>query len=369
MNLLWLAGWAMTAAQAVCPPPPGQPEANGFARGWPSSAPQPSEAALRLNLDAAALYKQRNYKAAAAKYRQADDIDPQFLAPRLNLAGLLVRQDKHAEAAAVLKTLLHDGFVPWHQQAREATDLAALWARQSETQLTAAVASAAAGWGADVMQGVLMLSRLKPPIRLAPQDGPLPLFPQQEIVSWNPRTGRFLQVTSHNGRVLAFVRAKAGNTVVFVTADKLWRVKGQLVHFEGVAVHVLELPTMQALPPQRIAGLVKQIRIGFDAKSNPKAIVTPPAGPASVVVGQGSGAPVERKPPRLAPAVLLTIAGANPTTVKLTDKPCPLVLADDYKRAPPAPRVRPRRGGPLVLPSRFGLGLAGLPLAGLEPPK
>lgn len=360
----------MTSAQAVCPPPPSQPAATTFERGWPSSAPQPSEAALRLNLDAAALYKQRNYKEAAAKYKQADNIDPQFLAPRLNLAGLLVRQDKHAEAASVVEKLLHDGFVPWHQQAREATDLAALWARQNETPLPAAVASAARGWGADVLQGVLMLSRLKPPIRLAPQDGPLPLFPQQEIVSWNPRTGRFLQVTSHNGRVLAFVRAKTGNSVVFVTAEKLWRVQGRLVHFEGVAVHALELATMQALASQRIAGPVKQIQIGFDPKSNPVAIVTPPAGRLSLVrLGQGGESPIARKPPRLTPGVLLTLLGTQPTTVNVADKTCPLVLSDDHKRAPPAPRVRPRRGAPLVLPSRFGLSLAGLPLADLEPPQ
>lgn len=371
LPLLLLSLEAAPTAE-VCPRSPQtaeQKQGAAFVSGWGRPVPTPSPSAVRLNQEAAQLYKQRRYDEAARLYRAADAEDPSFLAPRLNLVGLLVRQDKWDDAEALLRGLLRDGFVPWHQQAREATDLAALWARRGET-LAAAVVSSASAWGAEVARGAVFVVRLRPPVRLAPEDGPSALFPQQELVAWNPATGRFHQVTSTQGRVLALVHPRPGQPLVFITAEKIRRRSGRLSHFEGMRVHQLDLTTMTAdIVP--VEGPVARAELTLDEQGQVHLAVGQPgqridAGLRFRLMDRRWLSSDSRPRVGRAGRVTLTVAGVAPTKMVAPSTACGWRASDDFSGKQAVVRIRPRRGSSFVLPAPHGIGLQGLPLADLD---
>ena len=67
-----------------------------------------------------------NGRKRASKYRAAEAADPEFLAPRLNVACSFVRQERFAEATAEVEALLARAYVPWAREVLEAADLGAL---------------------------------------------------------------------------------------------------------------------------------------------------------------------------------------------------------------------------------------------------
>lgn len=275
-----------------------------------------------------------------------------------------MRKDQVNEAATELGALLNQAFVPWHRVALQDPDLAPLWAHAETTTLPRAVAQAAAEWGRRVGEGVLLLSRLAAPIQLADGDGPLLFRPSQEVISWNPRTGRYHQVTSEGGRVLAFVRSAAGHEVLYITAQKVRRIGGRLIGFEGLGVHLLRLADMNLVSLRLPVGntAFSRLTLGFAQGRAQIGAVTSTGEASTYAIGDKlfvvkpvrfpGGSTVVITPSSVAVRASLDVRGKQSCGFML--KPW-----DDGRVL--SVRVV-GQGAARVLPSRFGLGLNGLPL-------
>ena len=126
-----------------------------------------------------------------------------------------------------------------------------------------AMTSAAAAWGAELDDAVLFVGRARAPLKI-PATGPgfFILNPHQEVYAFLPTTGRFRQLTSEDGRVIALLRTPDRRRVVYVTAEKLIRgAKDDDLALRGVAVGELTLATMTAEPPIRVAGDVRRVEL------------------------------------------------------------------------------------------------------------
>jgi hypothetical protein len=346
------------AMAAACP-------ARGVAPGTPGDravAPAPLPAAQALNNEAKQLYRQRRWDEALARYRAAADADPAFLAPRLNAACALARNERLGEAIREATTLVQRGYVPWAREVLEAADLAPLHVRPEMATLRTAVAAAAAAWGASLEDAVVFVARTRPPVQLA-GEGVLVLALAQEVFAWLPRTGGYRQVTADDGRVLAFVRSDDGRTLVYVRAGKLVRAPGQPPALRGLTLRTLDLPTMTLGSPLPLGdGDLTDLELRLPAGSPPELrITTATDRTARLWFLQGAAlVPAAASTGRPGPAVHLTAAGvaASQQTVALPG--CRLTARDRRVRGE-IPRVQVTGRGPaLTLEARYGAGLAGL---------
>jgi hypothetical protein len=339
--------------------------------GCPTLAPAPgaavvhtpAAAAMTLNNEGKALYRQDRWREAREKYLAALAADPEFLAPALNAACAQARQDRFAEAAEEAAALVRRAFVPWGREVLEAADLAGLHVRPEMKRLRAAVAEAAPAWGQSVMPGLFFVARTRPAVKLTGQ-GVLVLGLNQELFAWLPETGRYRQVTADDGRVLAAVRSPDGRTVVYVRAGKL--VRGALgpPRLRGLALRRLDVATMALGPPVELPGDVEELSLWPPATTGTVDLrlrtaegerllrlvdQTLVSAPASSAQGRGR------------PAVRLTGAGVQPKGAATGAAPCAFRAADE---APPgqAPRVRITAGRQShILEAPLGAGLHGLP--------
>jgi hypothetical protein len=345
---------------AVCPaagPVGGSP-------GDPAVAPPPSAAAQALNTEGKQLYRQRRWQEAEARYRAAGRADPAFLAPALNAACALTRQERFAEAVAEAAALIRRGFVPWGREVLEAADLAPLHVRPEMGALRAALAESAAAWGASLGDALFFVARTRPPVSLAGQ-GVLVLGLGQEIYAWWPHTARYRQVTAEDGRVLAFVRSDDGRTLLYLRAGKLVRNPGTAPALRALSVRRLEVPTMSLGPAVPLPGDLAAVEIRLPPGSAPELRLSPPGQEVQVFRLQGDALlSVPISPPPRAPMVRLTAAAGVPATARTVELAgCPFRAADD--RTPDVPHVRiSAKGRALTLDARYGAGLAGLAFPG-----
>ncbi|MCG5055751.1 MAG: hypothetical protein KA712_22565 [Myxococcales bacterium] len=371
VSLSWiLAPGAVHAEQGRCPGPVVRAPATASPLpGWKHSTYDGAAEAVRANQEADALVLARRYDEADRLLARASALDPGWLMPRLRRAGLLVRRDRLHESARVLGALLEEGFVPYERLSREAVDLVALWARADETGLSPLVKEASRTWSAYVRSGVLLVSRLRPAVKLASEDGPLPLLLNQEVVSWNAETGRYFQVTAERGQVLVARPTADNRALLFLTATRVRRHRGSLRAFEGVVVHWLSLDDLNQHRRIPIADPVAVAAVGFAEDGGPTVTFENegrrwswPTVAEDIGERQGRGG-------RRAPGgrIRLTVDGVGPSTRTVGTGPCRMHLEDDpAKRLGPTVKVRgvpPRR-----LPSPHGLALFGLPLPGEATP-
>ncbi len=223
----------------------------------------PAPKATELNSAGKSYYRDGKWEEARIEYRAAEAADPAFLAPRLNIACSFVRQERFAEATAEVEALLARAYVPWAREVLEAFDLGALKPRPEMARIRRAMTAAAAAWGADLDDAVVFVGRARAPLKI-PATGPgfFILNPHQEVYAFLPATGRFRQLTSEDGRVLALLRTPDRRRVVYVTAEKLIRgAKDDDLALRGVAIGELTLATMTAEPPIRVAGDVRRVEL------------------------------------------------------------------------------------------------------------
>jgi hypothetical protein len=245
-------------------PPPG-----------PASAPAPAPApgsldpfrpvapkAAELNAAGKVPYRQGKWDEARAQYRAAIAADPDFLAPRLNVASSFVRQERFAEATAEVIALLERAYVPWAREVLEAADLGALKVRPEMKEIERAMAASAARWGEGLDESLVFVARQRPPLRVPDGPGVFVLNPRQELWAYTPRTRRYRQLTSEDGHVVAMARSADGRRVLHVTAEKLVRgAKPDDVALRSVAVRELTLATMAVSPPARVDGDVRRLDV------------------------------------------------------------------------------------------------------------
>jgi len=279
----------------------------------------PTPKATELNAAGKAPYRAGKWDEARAQYRAAEAADPEFLAPRLNVACSFVRQERFAEATAEVEALVARAYVPWAREVLDAADLGALKVRPEGKAVEAAMAKAAAAWGAAAREGVLFVARQRPPLRVPDGAGVFLLNPHQEVWAYVPRTQRYLQVTAEDGHVVAMAPSPDGHRLVYVTAEKL--VRGAApddVALRGVAVRELDLVTMTLGARAAVDGDVRRL-----------AVLPPASGGATLVVALGErrprtfvlGAKGALEPARIsgrlgAPLVVLTGRGVEPVAGK-----------------------------------------------------
>jgi hypothetical protein len=209
---------------------------------------------------------------------------------------------------------------------------------------------------------MFFVARTKPPVNVS-GEGVLVLGLNQEIFAWIPETGRFFQVTSEDGRVLAFAVAADGQRMAYLLAGKLVRpAAGQAGALRGLALRVLELPTMSLGPKVPIPGDVGRVQLGFAAQ--PELKVTDAAGTNTtwrLLPGGLEASPSLSAAARLEP-VALTGFGVEPATRQVKRERCRFALSM-HKDAAGLWRVQVARPGgkPFTLDTKYGAGLRGLP--------
>jgi hypothetical protein len=352
-----VGAWLLAAA---CPAPAPLPETRGRAE----VVRLPAAAAMDLNREGKLLYKQGRFAEARARYTAALAADPEFLGPALNLACAYSRQENYARAAHEAISLVRRAYVPGAREVMEAADLGILQIRPEGKVLRAALAEAAAEWGHALGGSVLFVARTRPPIRLH-GEGVLVLGMNQEVFAWVPETGRYLQVTADDGRVLAMAQSPDGKRLAYVRAGRLVRVKGRADVLRGLSLRTLELSGMVVGPAVEIPGDVRKLGLCFTGGG--EAVVS--------VLGSHHGpsrfrladhelepAPAERLAACGAPTTILTGAGVAPATRKVDRPGCPFTVRDEPAQALGSQvRVLAGRKRSFVLDAAHGAGLRGMP--------
>lgn len=339
-------------------------------------------AAAAHNREGSETYAVKDFRRAEASYRAALAKDPSYRAARLNLACALARQERFAAAAREAARIVSEELVPWSRQVHEATDLAVLHNRAELRIVDEARAAAAAAWGREAQAGMLLVAQVARPI--SPRgDGVFTLGPRQEIFSWRPDTGRFLQLTAEDGRVLAHAPSADGRRVLYVRAGKLVRDSAGPERLRDLSVRVLDLATMQTSAAADLPGDAVAVDLGFSAGGQPWiAVQAAPRGRKNVksffnfeVVHlplrlHPRLRAVAGAPPRATarPLTRLTPAGVARHRVALHTRDvgpasCRFRAEDVTENGRPRVRIRPPRGPGFLLPSDYGVGLYGLPLS------
>jgi hypothetical protein len=325
----------------------------------------PDPKATELNATAKVLYRAGKWDDARAQYRAAMAADPDFLAPRLNVACAFVRQERFVEATTEVKALIRTAYVPWAREVLEAADLGALKVQPQMAEIRQTLAESAAAWGAGLEGAVLFVGRQHEPLRIPEGPGTFLLNPRQEAFAFLPATGRFRQLTAEDGHVVAIARSPDGRRLAYATA-KQW-VRGAApkdVALRGVGLHELTLATMTAAPRIAVEGDVRRLEL----LATPRGIayrVEGSSSPGTFLRGDGALVPYPGVPPRRAArlAVLTGAGAAVAGPLVIAEGSCPLVARDDARG--PRTVVVSGRGRPArekAIGSRFGAGLAGLPL-------
>ena len=224
----------------------------------------PVAPATQLNADGKILYRQERWDQARAKYRAAEAADPDFLAPILNVACSFVRQERFTEAMLEVRRLLDRAYLPWSAEVLSAADLGALKVRGEGKELRAVLEAGRQRWADGLSGDVVLVARLRPPLKLGDPStttGALVLGPRQEILAWSPRTLRYRQVTSEEGRVIAVARSSDGRKIAYVTAEKLIRAPGAAVSLRGIFLTELELGTLAVLGRVPVEGDVRRLDV------------------------------------------------------------------------------------------------------------
>ena len=329
----------------------------------------PSAAAKQLNADALAFYRQGKWEEARQKYRAAEAADPEFLAPALNVACSYVRQERFAEAVSEVKRLLDAAYLPWSDELATAADLGALKIRPEGKGLRAILEEDRQKWAQGLSDDVLFVARTRAPLKLGAAPGVTGTFvlgPRQEVFAWSPRTRRYRQLTSEQGRVLLLARSRDGRRIAYATAEKLILTPGGPPRLRGLVVKEVDLGTLAVLGEARSSVDVGRIEI-LRAGSGFAYRMDPGAGRGMTYAlrdGQLDPAPA----PRTAKAVA-TMTGKGASSIASAPVPgtaCSGNLADARASgdAPPAVELRVPGRPPLVISGPFGGGLAGLLIPG-----
>jgi hypothetical protein len=186
----------------------------------------------------------------------------------------------------------------------------------------------------------------------------------QELFAWLPRSGRYRQLTTDDGRVLAALRSEDGRTVVYVRGSKLVRSGGAAPHLRGLSLRRLEVARMALGPPVELPGDVAELSLWPASGATAELAVTAPGGPPRFYRLKGDLLEAVAAPSpetRRRPPVRLTGRGVTDPGRLDRPAPCAFRAADDFSGNHP-PRVQITAGKKtLILAAPLGAGLYGLP--------
>ncbi|HEX7597431.1 MAG TPA: hypothetical protein VF518_04400 [Polyangia bacterium] len=351
---------------AACPAPTPEPSGPGQA----AIAPLPAQVAMDLNREGKALYREGHFAEARAKYQSAQLAEPGFLAPWINRACAFAREEKFDDATREATALIRFAYVPGAREVMEAADLGALQIRPPMlAKLKSALSEAAKDWARATQGSLLLVGRTHPPVKLEGQ-GVLVLGMNQEIYAWQPRSGRFFQLTVEDGRVLALVWSKDGRTLVYLRAGRLVRTPGQPDLLRGLSVRHLDLDSMDAGPVVEVPGDVRELTIWSSGRGSAEIRVAGPADALSAFRFDGqtleATGNIHGRPPSGVHAVVLSAKGVTlASRVEGAPAGCGF-SAQDETDAQGVSRIRvtPSKGKAFTLDAQYGAGLYGLPFPG-----
>ena len=351
---------------AACPPAdvlPGPGVADPFH--------VPSDAAKQLNADALAFYRQGKWEEARQKYRAAEAADPEFLAPALNVACSFVRQERFTDAVNEVKRLLDIAYLPWSEELATAADLGSLKVRPEGKALRAILDDDRRKWSEGLSDDVLFVARTRAPLKLAhpgAEGGVFVLGPRQEVFAWSPRTRRYRQLTSEQGRVLLLARSRDGRHIAYVTAEKLVLTSATTQGLRGLVIKEVDLATLAVLDQARAVEDVGPVTIlqagpaGFVYELGTPGQITGKARTYAVREGQLQPAASPRTAKKVAWLNGESGNAAKQGPVALPG--CAATVAEvpgsPKTGTPPAVEVREPGRPPAKLSGPFGGGLAGV---------
>jgi hypothetical protein len=341
---------------AACPASAPVPDAPGFT----AVAKPPAAEAMRLNSEGKQLYRQEHWSDAREKYLAALRAEPDFLSAQLNVACSLSRQGRYAEAADETVALISRAYVPWNRETLEAADLGILQDQPAYAKVQAARTQAAMNWGKTVRDGVFFVARTRPPVRVVGQ-GVLVLGLSQELFAWIPETGRYLQVTAEDGRVLAYAVSPDGRRVALLLAGKLVRSPGQAALLRGLSLRLLDISTMSLGKAVPIPGDVKKVQLSF---ATAPALKVTDASSNTTLLALVDDRLVSTNPATLPRGEFVEVSGSGvePGKRQVARAHCGFQLASQ-KDSTGLWRILVFRSGrkPFTLDTRYGAGMAGLP--------
>jgi hypothetical protein len=313
----------------------------------------PAAKAAALNAAGKVPYREGKWDEARAQYRAALAADPEFLAPRLNVACSFVRQERFAEAAAEVVALVQRAYVPWAKEVLDAADLGALKVRPEMKEIQPAM------WGDDLASSLFFIARQRAPLRIPDGPGVFILNPHQEIWAYFAATRRYRQLTSEDGHVVAMMPSSDGRRLLYVTAEKLVRgAQPDDLALRGVAIRELTYATMTVGPPARLEGDVRRLSLHY-----PSLVIGIGEREERVVVLSPTGEldPIELRY-RLEPP-LVTLTGRGVASTKERRWGGGLVARQTTSASgAPGIEIGPPKGKLVPLKTGEGAGLNGLPI-------
>lgn len=328
--------------------------------GQPQVVRVPTPAAMDLNREGKLLYRQEHFADARAKYVAALASDPEFLSPALNLACAYSREANYSKAAEEAIRLVRRAHVPWAREIREAADLGILQFQPEGKLVSAAIAETGRQWGSELRGSLFFVARVRPPVRVA-GEGVLVLNLGQEIFAWQPRSGRYLQVSADDGRVLALAQSTTGDKIVYVRAGRLVRQAGTPDVLRGLSLRFLELPTMDIGVPVDLPGDVHKVELWFPGAGMSALRVTSANGETQHYrfAGQVLEPAAASAAPPGTPTTVLTPDGVAPASRKFN--PCTFSAEDrKAKDGVPSIRISVAKRRDLLIDAKHGAGLYGL---------
>lgn len=317
------------------------------------------------------LYRQGRWDEARAQYRAAEAADPSFLAPALNVACSYVRQERFAEAMGEALRLLDRGYVPWASEILSAADLGALKVRPEMEQLRRAMDDSRRRWAEGLPDDLLFVARLRAPLKIAGDaSGVNVLGPRQEVFAWSPRTLRYRQITTEDGRVVGLARSPDRRKIAYVTAEKLVLGADAPPALRGLVITELDLPTLTRTERAAVEGDVTRLEVRARGGAFTYRALRTNETPLTFVLAEGkilgrSVPPVQRGPQGSKPVAVLSGRGTDPVVRTPLPGDC-RGASRDTVASPDTPRfveVTPagqRRR--LILGQTHGAGHTGLPI-------
>jgi hypothetical protein len=315
---------------------------------------------MQRNGEGKQLYRQERWEAAREKYRAALASDPEILGAQLNIACSYSRQGRFDEAAEEAIKLIRRSYVPWAREVQEAADLGILQSQPVFTKIQTARSEAAVEWGSRLHGGVFFVARTKPPVKVV-GEGILVLRLNQEIFAWIPETGRFFQVTSEDGQVLAFAISSDKRRLAYLLGGKLVRINDHPALLRGLSLRVLDLASMSQTPAVPLAGDFKDVRLLFSSVPELNLTEANQTKTALKLVDGVLEKGVGRPRSETESEVLLTGRGVASTPRQMKRKNCHFEMLPYFDTAG-IPHLQIRRSGskPFLLNTRYGAGLNGM---------